>query len=121
MNRRMPHSEDVSREHNDATVMAHLKAERDLPWTEVALVMLHPREEIRRVLSEDAERYQRTHEQRFSELLRRLKSKASLYKEATSNHKTVTTPRTLPSVGILGGGGKDGACVESNRPIRQGS
>jgi len=53
MTRRMPRPEEVSHEHIDATVMGYLKAEKDLEWTEVALVTLHPREEIRIVLRDD--------------------------------------------------------------------
>ena len=74
MTRRMPHPEEVSHEHIDATVMAYLKAEKDLQWTEVALVTLHPREEIRLVLKMNRERYRSTHELRFAELVARLKS-----------------------------------------------
>ena len=75
MNRRMPHPEDVSREHIDATVIAYLKAEKDLEWTEVSLVTLHPREEIRLVLKEHKERYRALHGGRFEELLSRLRTR----------------------------------------------
>ena len=73
MNRRMPHPEDVSRQHIDATVMGFLKGERDADWTEVALVTLHPREEIRLVVKEGADRYRNFDAQRFRELVRRLR------------------------------------------------
>ena len=74
MNRRMPRPEDVSRQHIDATVMGFLKGERDPDWTEVSLVTLHPREEIRIVLSENSNRYRNINEGRFRELLARLKA-----------------------------------------------
>jgi len=74
MNRRMPHPEDVSRHHIDSTVMAFLSGERDADWTEVALVTLHPREEIRTVLKENLDRYRNIHEPRFREIVARLKS-----------------------------------------------
>jgi len=74
MDRRMPRPEDVSRDHIDATVTAFLKVERDADWTEVSLVTLHPREEIRIVLSANSERYRNMNEGRFRELLARLKA-----------------------------------------------
>ena len=70
----MPHPEDVSRDHIDATVVGFLKGERDLNWTEVSLVTLHPREEIRIVLSANSDRYRNINEVRFRELLARLKA-----------------------------------------------
>ncbi len=70
----MPRPEDVSRDHIDATVMGFLNGERDLEWTEVSLVTLHPREEIRTVLGENAERYRAVGKTRFQELLSRLKA-----------------------------------------------
>jgi len=70
----MPRPEDVSRDHIDATVMGFLNGERDLEWTEVSLVTLHPREEIRIVLGENAERYRAVGKKRFQELLARLKA-----------------------------------------------
>ncbi len=74
MNRRMPRPEEVSRDHIDATVVGFLKGEKDLNWTEVSLVTLHPREEIRIVLRENAERYRAINEAMFRELLARLKA-----------------------------------------------
>ena len=74
MTRRMPRPEDVSRDHIDAAVMGFLKGEKEADWTEVSLVTLHPREEIRLVLKERAERYRSVHERRFRELLARLRT-----------------------------------------------
>ena len=74
MTRRMPRPEDVSRDHIDATVIGFLQGERDADWTEVSLVTLHPREEIRLVIKENADRYRRLNEARFLELLGRLRS-----------------------------------------------
>ena len=73
MNRRMPRPEDVSRDHIDAAVMGFLKGEKDADWTEVSLVTLHPREEIRLVLKENIDRYRTVNEGRFLQLLARLK------------------------------------------------
>ena len=61
----MPRPEEVSRDHIDAAVMGFLKGEKEADWTEVSLVTLHPREEIRLVLKERAERYRSVHERRF--------------------------------------------------------
>ena len=74
MNGRMPHPEDVSRDHIDATVIGFLQGERDADWTEVSLVTLHPREEIRLVLRENADRYHLVNETPFRELVERLRS-----------------------------------------------
>ena len=74
MNRRMPRPEDVSRQHIDSTVISFLQGERDADWTEVSLVTLHPREEIRLVIKENADRYRRLDQPRFLELLGRLRS-----------------------------------------------
>jgi len=82
MTRRMPRPEDVSRDHIDATVMGFLKGEKDADWTEVSLVTLHPREEIRLVLKENAGRYRLVHERRFRELLARLKSQGDYLQAA---------------------------------------
>ena len=73
MTRRMPRPEDVSRDHIDAAVMGFLKGEKEADWTEVSLVTLHPREEIRLVLRENLERYRTMNEGRFLQLLARLK------------------------------------------------
>ena len=73
MNRRMPRPEEVSRHHIDATVMSFLKGEEDLEWAQISLLTLHPREEIRVVLRQDAERYRAINEPMFRELLARLK------------------------------------------------
>ncbi len=70
----MPHPEEVSHEHIDATIIAFLRGDKDLNWTEVSLVTLHPREEIRLVLTANRDRYKNTHEHRFRELQTRLKS-----------------------------------------------
>ena len=75
MKRGMPRPEDVSRSHIDATVIDFLQGERDADWTEVSLVTLHPREEIRLVLKENADRYRIVNETRFRELVGRLRSK----------------------------------------------
>ena len=74
MNRSMPRPEDVSRDHIDATVIGFLKGEKEIDWTEVSLVTLHPREEIRIVLKENRERYRTVHEGRFRDLVARLKT-----------------------------------------------
>ena len=74
MNRRMPRPEDVSRDHIDATVTGFLKGERDADWTEVSLLTLHPREEIRIVLGANVERYKGIDKARFRELLLRLRT-----------------------------------------------
>ena len=73
MDRRMPRPEDVSRHHIDATVIAFLQGEKDVEWTEVALVTLHPREEIRLVLRENLDRYRTMHDKRLRELVARLR------------------------------------------------
>jgi len=74
MRRGLPRPEDVSRHHIDATVISFLQGERDADWTEVSLVTLHPREEIRLVLKENADRYRLVNETRFRELVGRLRS-----------------------------------------------
>ena len=74
MTRRMPRPEEVSRNHIDAAVIGFLKGEKDADWTEVSLVTLHPREEIRLILKENAGRYRSVHERRFRELLARLRT-----------------------------------------------
>jgi len=73
MTGRMPRPEDVSRHHIDATVTSFLDGERDADWTEVSLVTLHPREELRLVLKENADRYFALNESRFQDLVRRLR------------------------------------------------
>src|SRR5438034_8801991 len=73
MTRRMPRPEDVPRDHIDAAVMGFLKGEKEADWTEVSLVTLHPREEIRIVLRDNLERYRTMNEDRFLQLLARLK------------------------------------------------
>ncbi len=82
MTRRMPHPEEVSRDHIDATVMSFLKGEKDADWTEVSLVTLHPREEIRLVLKDNAGRYRSVHERLFRELLERLRSRGDYLQAA---------------------------------------
>ena len=74
MNRQMPRPEDVSRDHIDATVIGFLKGEKEIDWTEVSLVTLHPREEIRIVLGTNADRYRSISEGRFMELRARLRA-----------------------------------------------
>src|SRR2546421_8172862 len=74
MTRRMPHPEEVSHDHIDAAVVGFLRGEKDLNWTDVSLVTLHPREEIRLVLQENRERYQTINDGRFRELVARLKT-----------------------------------------------
>jgi len=69
MNRRMPRPEDESRHHIDSTVMDFLKGDRVAYWTEVSLVTLHPREEIRLVMKENLERYRGLNDGRLRELL----------------------------------------------------
>ena len=78
MNRRMPRPEEVSHDHIDSTVVGFLKGEKDLNWTEVSLVTLHPREEISLVFKENRERYRTIHEGRFRELLARLKGRTGI-------------------------------------------
>jgi len=80
MNRRLPRPEDVSRQHIESTVMSFLNGERDADWTEVSLVTLHPREEIRLVLSENGDRYRSLNEERFKKLVARLRSQQVAYK-----------------------------------------
>jgi len=70
----MPRPEDVSRQHIDTTVMTFLNGEKDADWTEVALVTLHPREEIKIVIRENADRYRTMNDRRFRELLARLRT-----------------------------------------------
>ncbi len=70
----MPRPEDVPRHHIDATVMGFLNGEKDVDWTEVALVTLHPREEIKIVFRENEDRYRSINDQRFCELLARLRA-----------------------------------------------
>jgi len=70
---RMPHPEDVSRDHIEAAVISFLKGEKDADWAEVSLVTLHPREEIRLVLKENRDRYRSVNAERFLELLARLR------------------------------------------------
>ena len=74
MTRRMPHPEEVSHDHIDAAVVGFLRGEKDLNWTEVSLVTLHPREEIRLVLSENRARYRTLHDGRFRDLVARLRT-----------------------------------------------
>jgi len=74
MDARMPRPEDVSRAHIDATVTGFLRRAKDADWTEVSLVTLHPREEIRIVLNKNSDRYRNMNEGRFRELLARLKA-----------------------------------------------
>jgi len=74
MNHRTPRPEDVSRDHIDATVMSFLQGDRDADWTEVSMVTLQPREEIRLVIKENADRYRLVNETRFRELVGRLRS-----------------------------------------------
>ncbi|HYS99204.1 MAG TPA: hypothetical protein VEO20_00905 [Thermoplasmata archaeon] len=69
----MPRPEDVSRHHIDATVISFLQGDRDADWTEVSLVSLHPREEIRLVLKENANRHRLVNRTRFRELVGRLR------------------------------------------------
>lgn len=73
MTSRMPRPEDVSRDHIDAAVISFLNGEKDADWTEVSLVTLHPREEIRLVLRENLGRYRTVNEGRFLQLLARLR------------------------------------------------
>ena len=81
MQRRMPHPEDVSRHHIDSMVVGFLQGEHDADWAEVSLVTLHPREEIRVVLKENADRYRILNEARFDQLLARLRLQwVSLYR-----------------------------------------
>ena len=55
------------------SVISFLKGEKDADWTEVSLVTLHPREEIRLVLKENLDRYRTVNEGRFLQLLARLR------------------------------------------------
>ena len=54
--------------------MGFLKGERDADWTEVSLVTLHPLEELRIVLNRNKDRYRSIDEDRFRELVARLKA-----------------------------------------------
>ena len=74
--RRMPRPEDVSRDHIDSTIIGFLRGEKDADWTGVSLLTLHPREEIRIVLRENAERYRSLNDQRFRDLVALLRSQA---------------------------------------------
>ena len=69
----MPRPEDVSRDHIDATVTGFLRGDKDADWTEVSLVTLHPREELRLFLKENADRYFTLNATRFQELVGRLR------------------------------------------------
>src|SRR5437016_4405308 len=80
MNRKMPRPEEVSWHHIDATLLGFLSGERDIDWTEVSLVTLHPREEIRLVLNANQERYRTINSGRLRELLSRLRSQGVFYK-----------------------------------------
>ena len=84
MDRRLPRPEDVSRHHIDATVMDFLKGERDADWTEVSLLTLHPREEIRLVFKENADRYRTLNRKRFESLLAKLRSQQVAYSSKLS-------------------------------------
>ena len=77
MTSRMPRPEDVSRDHIDAAVISFLNGEKDADWTEVSLVTLHPREEVRLVLKENRDRYRTVNEGRFLQLLARLRPQRS--------------------------------------------
>ena len=79
MNRRMPRPEEVSRQHIEATILAFLNGEKEGDWTEVSLVTLHPREELRLVVSENADRYRTLNAERFEELRVRLRSQHVAY------------------------------------------
>jgi len=70
----MPRPEDVSHEHIDATVTGFLKGDKDADWTVISLVTLHPREEIRTVLGENADKYRGINNSRFGQLLAELKA-----------------------------------------------
>jgi hypothetical protein len=76
----MPRPEEVSRQHIDATIIGFLSAERDADWTEVTLLTLHPREEIRLVIAENADRYRTLNSKRFEELRVRLRSQQVAYR-----------------------------------------
>ena len=80
MNRRMPRPEDVSHDHIDTTVTGFLKGEKGIDWTEMSLVTLHPRAEIRLVLAEHRDRYRSLNEKRFQDLVARLRSQQVPYK-----------------------------------------
>jgi hypothetical protein len=80
MSRRLPRPEDVSRHHIDSTVTSFLNGEQDANWTEISLVTLHPRDEIRLVLAENGDRYRSLNEKRFQELVARLRSQQVAYK-----------------------------------------
>jgi len=73
MSRWKPRPEDVSRDHIDMVVVEFLKGEKDKDWTEVSLLTLHPREELRLVLQENADRYRTLNNDRFREIVARLR------------------------------------------------
>jgi len=54
-------------------VVEFLKGEKDKDWTEVSLLTLHPREELRLVLQENADRYRTLNNDRFREIVARLR------------------------------------------------
>ena len=72
--RRMPRPEEESHDHIDSTILGFLRGERDVEWTEVSLITLHPRQEIKLVLKENADRYRTLNSGRFQELLEHLRS-----------------------------------------------
>ncbi len=72
MQRRMPRPEEVSHHHIDSTIMAFLRGEQDLEWTELSLTTLHPRDEIRLYMKESVERYRTFNEKLFLVLVVRL-------------------------------------------------
>ncbi len=74
MTRKMPHPEDVSQEHIDSVVLGFLMGTKDVDWTEVSLLTLHAREEIRTVIRENAEKYRGVNKARFGEQLAELRA-----------------------------------------------
>ena len=82
MSRRMRRPEEVSRDHIDTVVVEFLKGEKDKDWTEVSLLTLRLREELRMVLRENADRYRILTKSRFLEIVRRLKAQGVLLQMA---------------------------------------
>jgi hypothetical protein len=76
----MPRPEQVSRQHIDETILRFLSGEKDADWTEVSLLTLHPREEIRLVIAENADGYRTLNSKRFEELRVRLRSQQVAYR-----------------------------------------
>ena len=78
----MRRPKEVSRDHIDTVVVEFLKGEKDKDWTEVSLLTLRLREELRMVLRENADRYRILTKSRFLEIVRRLKTQGVMLQMA---------------------------------------